>query len=267
MALADRSTAGPASGRRPVLRRIPWIDGLLVAWLAWGFDAINSLAPVRQGLAEHNGRRVLGLERSVHLAPEHATNVALAGHHTLSRIVVLWYENVHAGVTFAVIGWLWWRRADPGGRLRVALVVLNLASLPVFWMFPVAPPRMLVDLGYVDLVGSVHGGPVWEAGAVAAHSNQLTALPSLHIAWAAWASVAIWRLTGRRWLRALAVLYPLATTYAVMATANHYLADAVTGGALALIALGSVALAGRGGRGRPSGGKLSQAPAGGSPPA
>ena len=57
---------------------------------------------------------------------------------------------------------------------------------------------------------------------------------SLHIAWASWSSLGIWRVTSRRLVRVAVVVYPLITTYAVMATANHYLADAVTGAALTL---------------------------------
>lgn len=217
------------SGRRARVWLL--IDVLVVAWLIWLFDALNNLALVRQGLAVRDGQSVLDLERSLHLAPEHALNVWLARHHTLGEIVVFWYENVHIVVTLLVFAWLWWRRADPRGVLRATLVLVNLIALAVFWSFPVAPPRMLSG-GYVDLVSSVHGLPAWQLGATALHSNQLCSLPSLHIAWATWCSIVLWRLSSRRVLRAIAVVYPLVTTFAVMATANHYLADAVSGAAI-----------------------------------
>jgi hypothetical protein len=207
------------------------LDLLIVAWLIWLFDAINNLAPVRQGLAEHDGQRVLDFERSLHLAPEHALNVWLAHRHTLSQIVVFWYENVHIVVTLAVFAWLWWRRADVLEVMRPTLVIVNLIALAVFWSFPTAPPRMLPG-GYVDLVAVAQHLPPWQLGATALHSNQLCALPSLHIAWATWSSIAAWRLSERRWVRALALVYPLVTSYAVMATANHYLADCLAGAAI-----------------------------------
>jgi hypothetical protein len=207
------------------------IDLLIVAWLCWLFDAINNLAPVRQALAVRGGTSVLDLERALHLDPEGALDVSLARHHALSEIVVFWYENVHIVVTLCVFAWLWWRRADPHGVLRATLVIVNLIALAVFWSFPVAPPRMLTG-GYVDLVSSVHGLSAWQIGATALHSNQLCSLPSLHIAWATWCAVVAWRLSSRRVLRAIAVAYPFVTTFAVMATANHYLADAVTGAAI-----------------------------------
>ena len=219
------------------------IDAVVVAWLAWGFDAINNLGGVRQRLAEQHGGAVLDLERAVHLAPELALNTWLAARPQLSRLAVLYYDNVHAAVTFGVIAWLWWRRPDLLAPLRAALIAVNLVALAVFWSWPVAPPRMLPHPSFVDVVAVVGGGGAhWPPGAVSLDANQLSALPSLHIAWAVWSAIALWRLCTRRWARTLAVVYPVPTVLAVMATANHYLADAVTG---AVLAAGAVAAADR----------------------
>jgi hypothetical protein len=207
------------------------LDLAIVAWLCWLFDAINNLAPVRQSLAIDNGRGVLDLERSLHLDPELALDRWLARRNTLSTIVVFWYENVHIAVTLVVFAWLWWRRADLLGTMRASLVIANLIALAVFWSLPTAPPRMLSG-SYVDLVSKVDGMPIWQLGATALHSNQLCSMPSLHLAWATWSSIAVWRMTRKRWLRTLAIVYPLLTTFAVMATGNHYLLDAIAGAAL-----------------------------------
>jgi hypothetical protein len=207
------------------------VDLLLVAWLCWLFDAINNIAPVQQQVAIEDGRGVLDLERALSLDPERALDNWLAHRHELSQIVVFWYENVHIVVTLGVLAWLWLRRPDVLGVMRATLVIVNVLALAIFWSFPTAPPRMLTG-GYVDLVASVDHLPVWQLGATALHSNQLCSLPSLHIAWATWCSIAVWSITRKRWLRALAVVYPLLTTFAVMSTGNHYLADAVVGAAL-----------------------------------
>ena len=228
--------AGSPSDRLSALARLSdrreraWllIDVLVVAWLIWLFDALNNLAPVRQALAVRNGRSVLELERSLRLDPEHALDTWLAHHHALSEIVVFWYENVHIVITLAVFVWLWWRRADSLGVMRATIVLVNVIALIVFWSFPTAPPRMLTG-GYIDLVAQVHGLALWQVGATALHSNQLCSMPSLHIAWATWCSIAVWRESSRRSLRAIVLVYPFVTTFAVMATANHYLADAMAG--------------------------------------
>jgi hypothetical protein len=212
---------------------------LWAVWLAWIFDWINNLGEVRQGLAEAHGSQVLAFERSLHLAPELRLNVFVAAHHELTRVVVAWYEGAHGVVTFGVIFWLWWRRADLLGPLRAALIAVNLVGQAVFWTWPVAPPRMLPHPQFTDLVAVVAGQPAhWAPGAVSLYANQLSALPSLHLAWAVWSAVALWRLCGRRrWVRVLICVYPFVTAAAVMATANHYLTDCVTGAALAGVAI------------------------------
>jgi PAP2 superfamily protein len=230
--VARRLGMRPAAGG---VRR--WWDPLLIVWMAWIFDAVNDLGAVHQTIAEHDGAAVLGLEHSLHLAPELALNTWLAPHHLLSAIVVFWYVNVHGAVTFGVFGWLWWRRPDLLPPLRTALVIVATVGLAVFWSLPVAPPRMLTTHGYVDLVAVVHHVPVWQGGSVALDANQLCALPSLHISWAVWASVVVWRMSARPWLRTAAVAYPFVTLLAVMATGNHYLADGVVGAAMTGVAV------------------------------
>jgi hypothetical protein len=230
----DRALLGASLSNRLHDRREQlWllIDLLIVAWLCWLFDAINNLAPVRQGLAVLDGERVLSFERSLHLDPEHALDRWLAGHHALSVVVVFWYENVHIVVTLVVFALLWWRRPDLLGVMRATLVLVNLTALAIFWSFPVAPPRM-ISAGYVDLVAYVNHLPVWRIGATALDSNQLCSTPSLHLAWATWSSIAVWKMTHKRWLRALALVYPLLTAFAVMSTGNHYLFDVLAGASL-----------------------------------
>ena len=51
--------------------------------------------------------------------------------------------------------------------------------------------------GFTDVVASTHAFGSWHTGALASHANQLAAMPSLHIAWAAWCTLALWRLSAR----------------------------------------------------------------------
>jgi membrane-associated phospholipid phosphatase len=62
-------------------------------------------------------------------------------------------------------------------------------------------------------------------------SDPFAAMPSLHIAWATWCSVALWPLLRRRWQRSLLVGYPFLTAFTVLATGTHWLLDLVAGGA------------------------------------
>jgi membrane-associated phospholipid phosphatase len=57
-------------------------------------------------------------------------------------------------------------------------------------------------------------------------------MPSLHVAWAVWAAVAVWPLLRRRWSKSALIVYPALMVLAVIVTANHWVLDAVAGAAL-----------------------------------
>ena len=192
--------AAPVAGAQLALRlndrrERAWllVDLLVVAWLIWLFDALNNLAPVRQALAERNGDararpRALAAPRPGARARPRGWRATT----TLSQVVVFWYENVHIAVTLAVFAWLWWRRADVLGVMRCELVIVNLIALAVFWSFPggaAAHARRRIRRPGRARARS--------AGVAArrdgARLNQFCSMPSLHIAWATWCSIAVWK--------------------------------------------------------------------------
>ncbi len=232
--------AGPLAARaKPERSTRPrwWGELLVIVWLLWVYDLINDLAPLRTALAIGHARSILHLEQTLHLDPEHTLDRWLAGHHTLGLILSLYYDNAHFVVTFALLGWLWWRQADLYRPLRNSLVIVNLVGFAVFWLYPVAPPRLLK--GFTDVVAASHTFGSWHTGALASQANQVAAMPSLHIGWAVWCTVALWRLTRDRRLRLLALAYPCLTAVAVLATGNHFLFDIF--GGLAAIAIAILA--------------------------
>jgi hypothetical protein len=218
------------AGRRVGEGRSPlWLELLFIAWLCWIYDAVNNLSPIRANLAHRNAADFLRVEKFLHLDPEAALDHWLAGHRALASIVSNYYDNAHFVVTFAVLGALWWKRPDVYRPLRNSLVLTNIIAMVVFWLVPTAPPRLLDPGIYQDVVASTHAFGSWHAGTLATAANQLAAMPSLHISWACWSSLALWRILPRRWWTGLVWLYPLVTAVAVMATGNHFLADVVAG--------------------------------------
>jgi hypothetical protein len=216
-----------------------WVEALALGWLAWAYDATTNLAHLRLQAALANAHGLLHLEQSLHLNPERSLDHWLAAHHTLAAWLAEYYDNAHWGFTLALLGWLWWRRADLYAPLRNALVLVNVLGFIVFWRYPVAPPRMLA--GFTDVVSSSHAFGNFHDGALASQANQLAAMPSLHMAWAAWCALALWRLSSRRWVRVLALCYPCLTAFTVIATGNHFVLDLF--GGLATLAVALVALA------------------------
>jgi hypothetical protein len=100
-------------------------------------------------------------------------------------------------------------------------------------MVPVAPPRLLGELGFVD-TGLRYGQSVYGSvgGGVA---PQLSAMPSVHVGWAVLIALAAVEISTSRW-RWLVIAHPVATTIVVVATANHWWLDGV-------VAIGFLALA------------------------
>jgi hypothetical protein len=228
----ERGGSAAATGASPVaqpqVKRSPWwVEIGVIVWLLWVYDAITNLAPLRLNAALAHARGVLALERTLHLDPELSLDRWLAGHHTLGLILSDYYDNAHFIVTLGVLGYLWWRRPDLYRPLRNVLVLTNVLAFIVFWRYPVAPPRMLH--GFTDVVAASGAFGSWHTGALASQANQLAALPSLHMAWAGWCTLAAWRITTRRWVRVVAVLYPCMTALAVLSTGNHFLLDVLAG--------------------------------------
>ena len=172
-----------------------WLRGAADRVARWVYDAINNLAPLRLGPAlvarpRHPERRGLARDR----ARARARPLARVAPR-LGLAVSDYYDNAHFIVTLAAA-----RAAVVAGRgpLPAAAQLagaINLLGFVVFWLYPVAPPRMLG--GFTDVVATTHAIGSWHTGALASQANQLAAMPSLHIAWAVWCTVAIWRLTRR----------------------------------------------------------------------
>ncbi len=215
-----------------------WVELLIVGWLLWVYDIVNNLAHLRYSVAIAHATDVLRLEQTLHIDPERTLNRWMAHHHTLGAVSSYYYDNAHFVVTFGLLAWLWWRRADIYRPMRSALVLMNLIGLAVFWLYPVAPPRMLV--GFSDVVANTGAVGSWHTGPLAHDANQLAAMPSLHMAWAAWCALVIWQLSERVWVRALAVLYPCVTCLAVLGTGNHFMLDILAGLATAALAFALV---------------------------
>jgi hypothetical protein len=227
--VAIDSPTVPAGAYPQAKRTRLWVEALVIAWLCWVYDAINSLAPVRLHAALAHGWGVLHLERSLGLDPELALNRWLTHHHTLGLLLSDYYDNAHFIVTLGLLGWLWYRRADIYRPLRNTLVMINVIGLAVFWLYPTAPPRLLPGSGFNDVVASTHAFGGWHTGSLAAVANQYAALPSLHMAWAVWCSLVMWSMSSRLWVRCVAIVYPCITCLAVLATGNHYLFDVLAG--------------------------------------
>lgn len=161
-------------------------------------------------------------ERRLHLEPY--LNHLAAAHTGIAELTGYYYGLLHFLLTPLALALLYLRKPTAFPRLRSGLVLTTAAANVVFWAWPVAPPRFSVPrmtdvLVTRDILGA--GSPHGPANL----ANLYAAMPSLHVAWAAWCAVAAVTATRGRW-RHLAWLYPAATTLVVLASANHFVLDA-----------------------------------------
>jgi hypothetical protein len=133
-----------------------WLELLVIVWLAWVYDLISNLPARRERAATAHARSVLHLEARLHLDPERALDTWLHGHPLLGLLAGDYYDNLHFIVTFAVIGWLWWRHPREYRPLRTTLVLINVIGFFVYWRYPMAPPRLLPGAHFYDIVALTH---------------------------------------------------------------------------------------------------------------
>ncbi|WP_405742956.1 phosphatase PAP2 family protein [Streptomyces sp. NBC_00028] len=179
--------------------------------------------------AEEHGQQVLDLERWLHIDIEHWANHAVVKVDWLRNFFDFYYESFHFVVPLTVLGVLYWRRPVDYRWARASLGFATLLALVGFWLYPLAPPRLMPSLGVIDTVHGVQDFSKPDYGTLTALTNQYAAMPSLHFGWSLWCGVVIAIVAPRWWMKALGLLHPFFTVTAIVATGNHWVLDAVGG--------------------------------------
>lgn len=246
------SDARPLAARLAAsgVRRLSSARGLQeIALLAslWTFYSLSRLVAADDlALARSRASDVLHIERSLNLDIEAWLNQALAPVTQIAVPMSFWYASLHYLVTPAVLAYLYFRQRPAYGRARNAIVIGSAIGLVGYVLLPMAPPRLMPDGGYLDVLARTTAYGWWGGDASApaglGHiTNELAAMPSLHVGWTVWVAWAVWRHTNPLG-RAIACAYVAGTAFVVIATGNHWVLDAVAGAAV--IGLG-IAVSGR----------------------
>ena len=133
----------------------------------------------------------------------------------------------------AALVWLYRRHRPAYRRLRDTVLAAWLLSLPVVWLFPVAPPR-LAEPGVIDTI-TRQSGVALDSRLATSLYNPLAAMPSLHCGFAFAVSVVLARTAERPFTRLLALAWAPVIFLAVLATGNHFVADIAAGVAITLL--------------------------------
>jgi hypothetical protein len=191
-----------------------------------------------QRLACGRAHDLLHVERLLKIDVERALNDIAVHTKPLAVLSNYYYAVAHFIVTIGVLIWLYKRHPLQYRSMRTVLYVANVVALGGYWLYSLAPPRFLTSEGYVDTLKLFHTWGNYESGNLSHASNQFAAMPSMHIGWSLWAGLALFWLARRRWVRWLGIAYPVVTLVVIMATANHFILDAVGGAAALLLGFG-----------------------------
>jgi len=146
----------------------------------------------------------------------------------------VYYGTFHFIVTIFALVWLFKRMPERYPQWRNTLACTTALALVGFAFFPLMPPRLLPEhYGFVDTLQRFGGLWSFDSGTMQKISNQYAAMPSLHFAWSSWSALVLLPGVRKPALRALLIVYPFVTLFAIVVTANHYWLDAA-GGAFVL---------------------------------
>ncbi|MGV9250862.1 phosphatase PAP2 family protein [Streptomyces sp. NPDC003697] len=228
-------TEAPGIETAPSTRLHWWTELPLIVLVYACYSAGRLLARGDVSGAVDHGLAILRVEKLLRLNAEHPLNRLFTHEAWLGVPADFWYASLHYLVTPALLVWLFRARSAHYRAARTWLMTSTFIGLVGFTLLPTCPPRLLApEHGFVDTMAQYSSWGWWGGEASAPRglggmTNQYAAMPSLHVGWALWCGVVLWRHGGTRAAKAAGVAYPLLTAIVVMGTANHYLLDAVAG--------------------------------------
>ncbi|MBT2211315.1 MULTISPECIES: phosphatase PAP2 family protein [Actinomadura] len=201
---------------------------LLLGMAVFGLYALVVMLPqdARERAARGHGRALYDLERALRLDVERTLNGWLAGQPVWRVLANYEYAITYIASAVALLAWLYLRHPERYRTARNAFLLINLVGIACFALYPVMPPRLMPELGFVDTVRLGRTWGSWGSPMVE-HADRFAAVPSLHMAWTLWVGVELARVSARRWVQSVNAVHILLTLYVIMATANHYLLDAL----------------------------------------
>ena len=245
--LADRWSqtirANPSTGPRSIgsAGRTPMASSsgreALIGLACYGaYLSVRRIVWTEQGRARamRNAQRIIELEEGLGLRLEPVVQRTALRHRRLIDALNAGYA---AGNVALSVGWLilLHRRGSPHFRReRRAAMVAFAGALPVFALFPTAPPRARDD--HVDTL--LDRGIDIEHPLLVRFYNPIAAMPSHHVAFAVVTGFGLSRRSRRPGARLGWWAYPVGVGGVVIATGNHYVLDIVAGAGLGRVGPG-----------------------------
>ena len=205
------------------------------AYLAFALAKnVTDPSPVLRAVS--NGWGVIRLEAALALNHESFIQQIIA-RLSLGLLVALTYFYA-VGMWLGLVGTavvLFIKKRAAYFELRRTFLLTMVIGLMVFAVFPLAPPRFMPGLGMTDTVTLLGLDPSPNSDSAISY-NRFAAMPSLHYAWALLVMFGAFKLGGRR-AKVAGFVFQLLMFVAIIATANHYILDALAGALLLVVAI------------------------------
>jgi hypothetical protein len=203
-------------------------EWLIFAVALVAYEGSRALVIGNASLAVNNATGIINWEKSSGLFVELSIQQVLLNHLDLTKVLNDFYMVGHWVVTPLFFIWLYRSRRTLYPYIRNAFLVANGIALIIYILFPVAPPRLLTDMGFVDTLAGVskvnlHGG------FLANWFNADAAMPSMHFGYSFMIGIVAAVLLSNWALRILVLAYPTLVFITITGTANHYISDSLVG--------------------------------------
>lgn len=201
------------------------------------FMAAYQLYRLTRGLVNHpeaaatafsNARELIGVERTLNIFVEPSVQAFTSGQQWLLDSASWMYINAQTSVTLGALAWLYLFRNKSFYFVRNMFLVAFGLALIGYSLFPTAPPRFFPEWGFFDAVSDFTGVPQ-DSVTINSLFNPYAAVPSMHVAFSLMIGIPLSRLVKWRALKVFWAIYPLIVVFVIVATANHFIADAVLG--------------------------------------
>jgi hypothetical protein len=244
-ALADHRRGIPSQGRavdhsagRAVGYARGWLstrhslpaETAMVIGVYAAYEATRGLVAGDAHVALRHAHDVVSLERSLHVFVETHVQDAAQAVPGLIGTLGFAYLTLHLTVTGALLFWLHRRRPAAYPLVRMTLLLASALAVVGYVVFPTAPPR-LSGVGIADTVSRGHVN--LNTGLVSSFYNPFAAVPSMHVGYALIVSASLARYARHLLTRLAGLAYPPFVLFVIVATENHFLADAAAGAAVA----------------------------------
>jgi len=211
-----------------------WLDALrqvsLFAAAYLAYRLVRGLVEGDANAAFAHARDLISLERTLHLFVEPSIQAWASGSHLVMVLASWLYVNAQTTVTVGALLYLYLRHNRNFYFVRNMFMIAMAIALVGYAVFPTAPPRFMPEWGFIDSVSYFTGVHVSHASAsMNALFNPYAAVPSMHVAFALMIGVPLARLSRRRIVSVLWMLYPFLMAFVIVVTANHFIFDALLG--------------------------------------